>query len=326
MSAPGDPEALAAAALRRAPAGIARAISLVEDRRPEARPAVWRLLRRLAAEGRGASCHRVGLTGPPGVGKSTLASAMVGELRRRGRVVGVLAVDPSSPRSGGALLGDRARIALDPGDDAVFVRSMAAGGDLGGLSRAAGSAVEVLSAVHDVVLVETTGVGQSETDVEHVTDTVIVAIQPASGDVLQFLKAGLLEVPDVLVVNKADLGAPAERALAELRSALGTLDAGAGRAGSPPVLATSGATARGVPELVDACDQRFAALVADGSLLARRRRASAAWAYGLLRTLWGERGVERAGGRAALVGRLEAAIDRGAPAVEAVYAEGSRLE
>lgn len=325
MSAPGDPEVLAAAALGRAPAGVARAISLVEDRRLEAQPAAWRLLRRLAAEGRGGSCHRIGITGPPGVGKSTLVSALVAELRARGRTVGVLAVDPSSPRSGGALLGDRARIAVDPDDHGVFVRSMAAGGDLGGLSRAAGSAVEVLSAVHDVVLVETTGVGQSETDVEHVTDTVVVAIQPASGDVLQFLKAGLLEVPDVLVVNKADLGAPADRALAELRSALGAVDAGAGRGAVPPVLATSGATGRGIPELADTCDARFVALSAGGALVPRRWRASAEWGLGLFRTLWGERGVERAGGRAALTSRLEAAISRGAPAVEAVHLEGGRL-
>ena len=188
---------------------------------------------------------RIGITGPPGVGKSTLVSALAKAVRQSGRTVGVLAVDPSSPRSGGALLGDRARIDIDPDDTGLFVRSMASGGDLGGLARAAGAAIDVLSSVYDVVLVETTGVGQSETDVEHVTDTVLMVIQPGSGDVLQFLKAGIIEIPDVFAVNKADLGAIAERAVAGAlcpRSA--AAQAGRHRRnGLPPVVvATSAAT------------------------------------------------------------------------------------
>src|SRR6185437_15914402 len=139
--------------------------------------------------------HRVGLTGPPGVGKITLASALAAELRKRGHTVGVLAVDPSSRRSGGALLGDRARIDTEPGDQGLFVRSLATGGELGGLARAAPASVLVLAAAYDRVLVETVGVGQSETDIEHVVDTVVFVVQPGSGDALQFLKAGIMEIP-----------------------------------------------------------------------------------------------------------------------------------
>src|SRR5215211_1415112 len=152
--------------------------------------------------------HVVGITGPPGAGKSSLLSVLVSEWRERNKTVAVLAVDPSSKRSGGSLLGDRARIEHDPRDDGVLIRSTAAGGRLGGLAAATREAAEALAPAFDVVVVETVGVGQSETDVEDVCDTVAVVVQPASGDVLQFLKAGIMEVPDVLVVTKADLATP----------------------------------------------------------------------------------------------------------------------
>ena len=188
---------------------VARALNIVEDRRPSARARIAALLRALG--GGRAEGHRIGLTGPPGVGKSTLVSTLAATLRARGQTVGVLAVDPSSPRSGGALLGDRARIDTDPDDQGLFVRSLATAGELGGLARAAPAAVMVLAAAYDRVLVETVGVGQSETDVEHVVDTVVFVVQPGSGDALQFLKAGIMEIPDVLVVNKADMGETAAR-------------------------------------------------------------------------------------------------------------------
>ena len=161
----------------------------------------------VAAAGDGAG-HVVGVTGPPGVGKSTLLSALLREWRGRGRSVAVLAVDPSSKRSGGALLGDRARIEHDPADRDVFIRSMAAGERLGGLAPATRAAAQALANAFDVVVIETVGVGQSETDVAEAADTVAVVVQPGCGDALQFLKAGIMEVPDVLVVTKADLGAP----------------------------------------------------------------------------------------------------------------------
>ena len=145
----------------------------------------------------------------------------------------MLAVDPSSKRSGGALLGDRARIDADPADRGVFIRSMAAGERLGGLAPATRAAAQALAAAFDVVVVETVGVGQSETEVAEAADTVAVVVQPGSGDVLQFLKAGIMEVPDVLVVTKADLGAVAERAVRDLRAALRSLG------GRAPVVAVS---------------------------------------------------------------------------------------
>src|SRR5690606_10972382 len=194
---------------------------------------------------------RVGLTGAPGAGKSTLLDALVRRLRARGETVGIAAVDPSSRRSGGALLGDRARVrasALDPG---VFLRSMAARERLGGLADATWASVTVLSAVFDHVFVETVGVGQSEAEVADLADTLVFVAQPGAGDMLQFMKAGVLEHPDVFVVNKADLGAIAERTASELAAGL-TLGARRPDGWSPPVLLVSARDARGIDELVAA--------------------------------------------------------------------------
>src|SRR4051812_14591991 len=224
------------------------ALNLIEDR--SRREQAAELLGEVSpgALGGEAPAHLVGVTGPPGAGKSSLLSALVAEWRGEGRSVAVLAVDPSSKRSGGSLLGDRARIDHDPGDGGVLIRSTAAGGRLGGLAAATREAAEALAAAYDLVVVETVGVGQSETDVEEVCDTVAVVVQPASGDTLQFLKAGIMEVPDVLVVTKADLGASADRARRDLQQAVGAV--GAGRV---PVLAVSSLPpATGVEELVDA--------------------------------------------------------------------------
>ena len=295
---------------------VARAISLVEDRRPAARASAIQLLRELARRGSAAGCHRVGITGPPGAGKSSLVSALTRALRASGRRVGVLAVDPSSPRSGGALLGDRARIEYDPQDAGVFVRSMASGGQLGGLARAAGAAVEVLSAAFQVVIIETTGVGQSETDVEHVADTVLLVVQPASGDVLQFLKAGIVEIPDLFVVNKADLGAVAQRTHAEARAALGALLEGTSRSTTPPVLLTSASQGTGLDLLVQTLDERWQVL-STSALSARRKAAAGAWALRLFIHRVGERGVERSGGLATLRHKFELWIDEGCTAIEA---------
>jgi LAO/AO transport system kinase len=142
-----------------------------------------------------ARAHTIGLTGPPGVGKSTLTAALIEHWRRAGRTVGVIAVDPSSKLSGGALLGDRTRLRTDPGDQGVFVRSMAARDRLGGLADLTVAALVLMRALFDIVLVETVGVGQSETDVSSAVDTVVLCIQPGSGDALQFMKAGIVEIP-----------------------------------------------------------------------------------------------------------------------------------
>ena len=216
-------------------------LNLVENRAPERRDEIAALLAGVspATLGGEAPAHVVGITGPPGAGKSSLLAQLVPAWRARERTVAVLAVDPSSRRSGGSLLGDRARIAVDAGDRGVFVRSMAAGGRLGGLAPATRAAAHALAAAFDVVVIETVGVGQSETDVAEAADTVAVVVQPAAGDVLQFLKSGIMEIPDVLVVTKADLGAVALRSRRDLHAALRSLGAA-----ETPVVAVSSLGAR----------------------------------------------------------------------------------
>jgi LAO/AO transport system kinase len=266
-------------------------LNLVENRTGEAREQAEALLASVSpgALGREAPAHIVGVTGPPGVGKSSLLSRLVAAWRERERSVAVLAVDPTSRRSGGALLGDRARIAYDPSDPAVFIRSTAAGNRLGGLAPATRAAVSALAAAFDVVVIETVGVGQSETEVADVADTVAVVIQPGSGDVLQFLKAGIMEIPDVLVVTKADLPKIAVRAVADLQAALRSL----GSAETRVIPVSSVAPPRGIDELVDALDAHRAGL----DLAARRLRARRMHALEDFVTEHGERGLRALGGR-----------------------------
>lgn len=265
-------------------------LNLVENRSPEAREQTKALLGAVSpvALGHEAAGHVVGVTGPPGVGKSSLLSRLVAQWRARERSVAVLAVDPSSRRSGGSLLGDRARIEVDPADRSVFIRSTAAGSRLGGLAPATRAAVSALAAAFDVVVIETVGVGQSETEVADVADTVAVVVQPASGDVLQFLKAGIMEIPDVLVVTKADLPKLAGRAVADLQAALRSLGS------STAVLAVSSvAPPSGIAELIDALEQHRAGL----DLSERRLRARRMHALADFVTEHGERGLRALGGR-----------------------------
>jgi LAO/AO transport system kinase len=260
-----------------------------------------------------APAHLVGVTGPPGAGKSMLLSALLSEWRRRGDTVAVLAVDPSSKRSGGSLLGDRARIEHDPKDDGVLIRSTAAGGRLGVLAAPTREAAEALAAAFDVVVVETVGVGQSETDVEEVCDTVAVVVQPASGDVLQFLKAGIMEVPDVLVVTKVELGDPARRARADLQQALAAL----GSTDVPVVAVSSVPPPTGMDELARAiAEHRERIDVAERRLRARRlsalREFTAEHGESALRSVGGRREAQRLlEGRAESesVGELVRALD-----------------
>jgi LAO/AO transport system kinase len=281
----------------------AAALNVIENRAD--RDAARTLLAEVspAALGGEPAAHVIGITGPPGAGKSSLLSALVAEWRRRGTTVAVLAVDPSSKRSGGALLGDRARIDHDPRDDGVLIRSTAAGGRLGGLAAATREAAEALAPAFDAVVVETVGVGQSETDVEDVCDTVAVVVQPASGDVLQFLKAGIMEVPDLLVVTKADLGEVATRSRRDLGQALKAV-------GSPevPVLAVSSVPPeRGIEELTDALEaHRQRSDVPERRVRARRGAALREFA-----AEHGERALRELGGRRAAERLLEE-HDRGA--------------
>jgi LAO/AO transport system kinase len=268
------------------------ALNLLENRSPGRREDIAALLAEVAPARLGGEApgHVVGVTGPPGAGKSTLLSALTRTWRSRGRTVAVLAVDPSSKRSGGALLGDRARIDADPADRGLFIRSMAAGERLGGLAPATRAAAQALAAAFDVVVVETVGVGQSETEVAEAADTVAVVVQPGSGDVLQFLKAGIMEVPDVLVVTKADLGAVAQRAVRDLRAALRSLGDRA-----PVVAVSSVHPVDGIGALADALDAHRAGL----DVAATRTRARRLGALADFVAEHGERGLRALGGRRA---------------------------
>ncbi len=252
------------------PRAVARLISLVEDASPYL-PEVSRLL----AEHTGRA-HIVGITGAPGVGKSTTTSALVTAYRERGKRVGVLAVDPSSPFTGGALLGDRVRMQEHATDRLVYIRSMASRGHLGGLAWAAPQALRVLDAAGcDVVLLETVGVGQSEVEVAGLADTTVVLLAPGMGDGIQAAKAGILEIGDVYVVNKADRDG-AHQVVRELRTMLSLgaeLRAGDWR---PPIVKTVAQIGEGLADVVAAIDKHAAALASTGDLDRRRQRRAAA--------------------------------------------------
>jgi LAO/AO transport system kinase len=274
-------------------------LNLLEDRSARARDEAAALLRAVAPSELGGEApgHVVGVTGPPGAGKSTLLGEVVAAWRARSDSVAVLAVDPSSRRSGGALLGDRARIPSDPADRGTFIRSTAAAGRLGGLAPATRPAAHALAAAFDVVVVETVGVGQSETEVADVADSVAVLVQPGSGDALQFLKAGIMEVPDVLVVTKADLGPLAERSAADLRAAV----RGLGRPDTPVVAVSALPPPRGIGELLAALDAHRAGLDLPASRAAKRRASALAD----FAAEHGERGLRALGGRRAAARLLD---------------------
>jgi LAO/AO transport system kinase len=237
--------------------------------------------------------HVVGITGPPGVGKSSLCAALVAAWRKAGKTVGVIAVDPSSKSSGGALLGDRVRIVHDSTDEGSFVRSMAARDRLGGLADQTLAAMVVMRALFDRVLIETVGVGQSETDVAGVADTVVFCVQPGSGDSLQFMKAGIVEIPHLIVVTKADLGAAAERARADVAGALSL--ATAGDEWPVKALAVSSRSGAGMNDLTTALEAHRTHLTADNRLAVARHRQSEGWIVESLRERFGREGIARLG-------------------------------
>lgn len=239
-----DPADLSAI-LQRSRAALARAVTLIENDRPDAAALSARLVAHCG------HAHVVGITGAPGAGKSTLINALLGELTRRGRHVAVIAVDPSSPVSGGSILGDRVRMGEHDAGDQVFIRSLSARGHLGGLSRTTGRVIDVFDAARfDLIIVETVGTGQSEVEISRLADTRIVVCPPGLGDEVQALKAGILEIADILVVSKGDFPA-AERTVVDLQHAPAHRPTGDWKV---PVLRTIATTGEGIADLADLID------------------------------------------------------------------------
>jgi LAO/AO transport system kinase len=279
------------------PRALARAISLVEDEASGATDLVRQIFPRTG------HAYLVGITGAPGSGKSTLVDRLTAEIRKTSRTVGIVAVDPTSPFSGGAILGDRVRMQAHAGDAGVFIRSMATRGHLGGLARATSEVALVLDAAgKDVVIIETVGVGQDEIDVVRTADVSVVTIVPGSGDEVQALKAGIMEIADIFVVNKADReGADRTVASIEANLSLQTFAPGEWR---PPILKTEATAGRGVPELLEAIE-RFRAHTE--ATQGARRRARAEFR---LRELLAQRFLQHVEHRVLDAGQFDRILDR----------------
>jgi LAO/AO transport system kinase len=274
---------------------LGRLLSLVEDGSPRVRE----VIKDLAAKS--GNARIVGLTGAPGVGKSTMTGALVGALRAAGRRVAVLAVDPTSPFTGGALLGDRIRMQEHATDEAVFIRSMASRGHLGGLAAATPQAIRVLDAAgFELILIETVGVGQAEVAIASLADSVVVLLAPGMGDAVQAAKAGILEVADLYVVNKADKP-DAQQVVRDLRNMLAL---GANEKGwKPPIITTTATTGEGLAELVTRLDDHWAWLAESGELTRRRharaREEITVLAFAALRDRVSRSGLEELAARVA---------------------------
>jgi len=298
-----DPAELAVSVSRGERAALATALNLLDDRRSESRQCAAVFLARLQHDGSSAGGRLIGITGPPGAGKSSLTAALISVWRQRGLRVGVLAVDPSSPMSGGALLGDRLRMKTSSDDDGVFVRSLACRGEFGGLSAEVWPMSLVMLAAFDVTVIETVGVGQREIDISRMCDTTCYVAQPGSGDSVQFLKAGILEVPHIIAVNKEDMGAVARRTLSELGAAMNREHPDGHWQVS--VLSVSATRGSGITALADAMEQHHDLLLSRNALGPRRQRYQAQWILKRLLEEFGSFGIERLGGEQAVFSRLE---------------------
>ncbi len=287
---------------------VAAALNLADDQRPGPRAEALALLDALEQGEPFPGSARIGVTGAPGAGKSTLLDALVRGLRRGGETVAVVAVDPSSQRTGGALLGDRIRMRSSSGDAGVFIRSMAARDRLGGLAENTWAAVAILASAFDCVFVETVGVGQSEAAVADLVDTLVYVANPGSGDTLQFMKAGLLELVDVFVVNKADTGAPAQRSARELEAGVRMAEHEA-KSWEPPVSLVSARDGTGVDALIETLTAHRRYALGAGALRARRSNGRERFVIDALTRRYGTFGVAAIGGADAVTLKL-----RGEPA------------
>jgi len=282
---------------------VAQALNMLENNRPSMLTHRMRLVEMLSVNAK-SKRHVIGLTGPPGAGKSTLISLIIKEYRDQGKSVGIIAIDPSSKNSGGSLLGDRTRISYDPKDDNIFIRSMAAGNHLGGLAGKTRQCLALFEAIYDRIIIETVGVGQSETEIEDVADTIVSVIQPGSGDVLQFIKAGIMEIPHILVVNKADQKSIAEKCINDLQ-AVSLMCNVAEKAWDIVLTTASAKQGRGHKELVAAIEKHCRFLHENIDIEAKRLQKSVKWAYMLFKERYGSFGVEVLDGEERILQFLE---------------------
>ena len=311
------PDDLLAPLRSRDRAAVAAALNLADDQRPGPHAQALALLDALEREEPFPGSARIGVTGAPGAGKSTLLDALLRSMRRSGRTVAVIAVDPSSQRSGGALLGDRIRMRAGGGDDGVFIRSMAARDRLGGIAEQTWAAVAILAAAFDCVFVETVGVGQSEAAVADLVDTLVFVANPGSGDTLQFMKAGLLELVDVFVVNKADTGAIAQRTARELEAGVRLAEREA-KSWEPPVSLVSARDGTGVDALLESIEAHRHHALETGALRARRAIGRERFVLEALTRRYGTFGVAAIGGSDGVIERLRGEPRSSFGAIEAL--------
>lgn len=308
---------LARRLLARDRTAVPEALNLADDSRPERQRMALEMLDTLEKEAPFPGAPRIGLTGAPGSGKSTLLDALVRTLRPRGESIAIVAIDPSSRNTGGALLGDRARVRSAAADPGVLIRSMAARDQLGGLSEGTWAAVAILSASFDRVFVETVGVGQSESEVSSLVDVLVYVATPGAGDSLQFMKAGILEYPDIFIVNKADLGADASRTASELQSGVSLGERG-GSAEKPEVVLISARDGTGIEELIECIDATIERQSKCGALRDRRMQGRESQILRVLEHRYGTFGIERFGGRQTLLDQIRQSDERSAFSLLAV--------